>query len=84
MILNEIFLPIDDLLTLTHHKKGVLIGVDFGTKMIGLARCDRLMSFAHPWCLHERVYPVEKDWKKFADTVAQESMVIGLVWGWPV
>ncbi len=77
------FNVIDDLIPLCTHSKKIVVGIDFGLKIMGLSRSDTLKSFAHPWQLYRRIVPIEKDVMAFSQLLYQES-IGAIIWGWPL
>lgn len=63
-------------------KRGVLLGIDYGSKRVGLAVCDEGRTVAVPLALYERRKP-ELDAAYFREQVKKHH-VVGLVVGLPV
>ncbi len=61
---------------------GVLLGVDFGTKRVGVAVSTREQTIASPLCLYQR--RTEQTDAAFFRRLVQEYRVVGIVVGLPV
>ena len=61
-------------------KYGRILGVDVGSKRVGIARTDLLRTTANPVA----TYSPEDSYKEIERQIKQEGPVIGIVVGWPL
>lgn len=66
----------------TFPKNGCLLGVDYGSRRVGLAVCDEDRKVSMPLSVYERRTPtLDADWFR---QLAQQHRVVGLVVGLPL
>jgi len=58
--------------------RGVLIGLDYGSKRVGVAVCDSGQSIASPLQVLQQQPGIEKQLKQIADEYAAVGLVVGL------
>ena len=58
--------------------RGVLIGLDYGSKRVGVAVCDSGQSIASPLQVLQQQPGIEKQLKRIADEYAAVGLVVGL------
>ncbi|MDX1591249.1 MAG: Holliday junction resolvase RuvX [Balneolaceae bacterium] len=61
-------------------KYGRILGVDVGSKRVGIARTDLLRTTANPL----GTYPPEDSFNEIERLINEEGPVIGIVVGWPL
>ncbi len=75
-----VFLPLSILLQSTN---GVILGIDWGDRRIGLSTSDLNQKLAFPLTVLKRSRSLKNDLKALA-RLTQERSCVAFVWGWPI